>query len=89
MTGPDQFATRRDVIRTEMGGRERVRRLARAGRPTIRDRISALLDPGTFDEVGTFARRTGPRTAATPRATGRSGATAGSTAGPSRSQATT
>lgn len=45
----------RDRIRTEMGGRERIQRLHGKGRPTIRERIDALVDPGSFMEIGTFA----------------------------------
>jgi acetyl-CoA carboxylase carboxyltransferase component len=35
-----------------MGGEEKVRRQHDAGRLTVRERIDALLDPGTFHEVG-------------------------------------
>ncbi|MDQ1423116.1 MAG: methylmalonyl-CoA decarboxylase subunit alpha, partial [Acidimicrobiaceae bacterium] len=42
-------------IRTEMGGLDKIERLHERGRPTIRERIDALVDPGSFEEHGTFA----------------------------------
>jgi acetyl-CoA carboxylase carboxyltransferase component len=39
-----------------MGGTEKVARLHAAGRRTAREHIELLLDPGTFSEVGMFAR---------------------------------
>jgi acetyl-CoA carboxylase carboxyltransferase component len=50
------FRERRERIVTEMGGRARVQALSDQGRPTVRDRITRFCDPGTFREVGTFAR---------------------------------
>jgi acetyl-CoA carboxylase carboxyltransferase component len=50
------FRERRDAIRKDMGGAERVQRLRAEGRLTARDRLDALLDPGTFSEIGTFVR---------------------------------
>src|ERR1700693_2934790 len=47
---------RRRLIREEMGGADRVSRLADDGRWTVRDRINALCDPMSFTEIGTFAR---------------------------------
>ncbi len=38
-----------------MGGEERVGRQHEAGRLTVRERISALLDPGSFHETGALA----------------------------------
>ena len=38
-----------------MGGPEKVARQHAAGRLTVRERISALLDPGSFREVGALA----------------------------------
>ena len=61
--GPDDFAARRHAIRTDMGGRPRVDRMAATGAATIRQRITALLDPGTFEEIGTFARSDRPEDA--------------------------
>jgi acetyl-CoA carboxylase carboxyltransferase component len=49
------FHARAAVIRSEMGGRAKIERLHDRGRPTIRERIDALLDPGSFRELGTFA----------------------------------
>jgi acetyl-CoA carboxylase carboxyltransferase component len=51
----DDFHSRRDRIRADLGGADKVLALHTAGRRTVRDRIASLLDPGTFDEVGTFA----------------------------------
>lgn len=42
-------------IRTELGGRDAVDRLHARGERTIRQHIDGLLDPGTFEELGTFA----------------------------------
>src|SRR2546425_495144 len=38
-----------------MGGEEKVARQHAAGRLTVRDRIDALLDPGSFHEIGALA----------------------------------
>src|SRR5947207_8871225 len=38
-----------------MGGEEKVARQHAAGRLTVRERIDALLDPGTFHEIGAIA----------------------------------
>jgi acetyl-CoA carboxylase carboxyltransferase component len=51
----EEFRVRRDRIRADMGGPEKVAALHEDGRMTIRDRIDALLDPGTFVELGTFS----------------------------------
>ena len=56
--GPDpieDFRRRRDAVRAEMGGTERVEKLHAAGTRTIREHIDGLLDPGSFEEEGTFA----------------------------------
>lgn len=42
-------------IREEMGGPDKIRRLHERGANTVRERIAALVDPGSFREVGTFA----------------------------------
>ena len=47
---------RAETIRREMGGQDKIDRIHAAGRLTIRERIDGLLDPGSFFEVGTFAR---------------------------------
>jgi acetyl-CoA carboxylase carboxyltransferase component len=52
----DDFRARRDRVRTDMGGSERVAALREAGRWTVRERIAALLDNDTFVELGTFSR---------------------------------
>jgi acetyl-CoA carboxylase carboxyltransferase component len=62
-TEPDVVAAlreRRDKIRSEMGGVARVERLHARGERTIREHIDALLDAGSFDEVGTFVRSVRP-----------------------------
>lgn len=48
------FIARRRVIREEMGGKARIDRLHAAGALTARERIAALLDPESFEEIGTF-----------------------------------
>ena len=52
----DELRARANKIRTEMGGAERVARMATEGKPTIRGHIDALLDEGSFRELGTFSR---------------------------------
>ncbi|MFC2070718.1 acyl-CoA carboxylase subunit beta, partial [Chloroflexota bacterium] len=49
---------RRNKI-SEMGGRERVEAQREKGKLTARERIDALLDKGTFREIGMFARSRG------------------------------
>lgn len=46
---------RREELAREMGGPEKVERQRKAGRLTVRDRIAALLDEGSFHEVGALA----------------------------------
>jgi acetyl-CoA carboxylase carboxyltransferase component len=48
---------RRETLAHAMGGPEKVARQHDAGRLTVRQRISALLDPGSFHEVGALAGR--------------------------------
>jgi len=48
---------RREALAQQMGGRENVERQHAAGRLTVRERIDALLDPGSFHEVGALAGR--------------------------------
>lgn len=48
---------RREALARQMGGRENVERQHTAGRLTVRERIDALLDSGTFHEVGALAGR--------------------------------
>lgn len=48
---------RREELARQMGGPDKVRRQHDAGRLTVRERIDALLDPGTFHEVGALAGR--------------------------------
>lgn len=51
----ERYAERRDRIRTEMGGERNLARIRSRGRSTARERLDALLDKGSFLEVGTFA----------------------------------
>src|SRR5438067_1679136 len=46
---------RREELAKRMGGEEKVARQHAAGRLTVRERIDALLDPGTFHEIGALA----------------------------------
>lgn len=48
---------RREALARQMGGKENVERHHTAGRLTVRERIDALLDAGTFHEVGALAGR--------------------------------
>jgi acetyl-CoA carboxylase carboxyltransferase component len=46
---------RREELARQMGGPERVARQHDAGRRTVRERIDALFDPGSFHETGALA----------------------------------
>jgi acetyl-CoA carboxylase carboxyltransferase component len=46
---------RREALAQDMGGEERVARQRAAGRWTVRERIAALLDPGSWRETGSLA----------------------------------
>ena len=48
---------RREAFARQMGGEERVRRQHDGGRLTVRERIDALVDPGSFHEIGAIAGR--------------------------------
>jgi acetyl-CoA carboxylase carboxyltransferase component len=50
----EAFRRRRERIRAEMGGSARIERLHARGERTIREHIDDLLDPGSFEEIGTF-----------------------------------
>ena len=50
----DEIARRRRLA-AGMGGPEKLERQRRAGRLNVRERIDALLDPGSFEEVGAIA----------------------------------
>jgi len=47
----------REALAREMGGPEKVQRQHKAGRLTVRERLEALLDTGSFREIGTIAGR--------------------------------
>jgi acetyl-CoA carboxylase carboxyltransferase component len=49
-----ELAARREKVRSEMGGVARIERLHARGERTVREHIDALLDAGSFEEVGTF-----------------------------------
>ncbi|GAB3165136.1 hypothetical protein GCM10027258_87580 [Amycolatopsis stemonae] len=53
----DEIARRRELAE-RMGGPEKVARQHAAGRSTVRERIAALADPGSFDEIGALAGTT-------------------------------
>ena len=60
----DELRRRRDEVRAEMGGAERIERVHERGERTIREHIDGLLDAGSFEEVGTFAHSARPEDAA-------------------------
>ena len=63
----EELRERAERIRTDMGGADRIAKLHEAGRWTAREHIDALLDEGSFREIGTFARSIRPEDApATP-----------------------
>ena len=51
----EEMKSRRERIRSEMGGTEKIRRQHERGHLTIRERIERVLDEGSFFEVGTFS----------------------------------
>ena len=48
---------RREELAKKMGGEERIQRQHDNGRLTVRERIDALVDPGSFHEIGALAGR--------------------------------
>lgn len=48
---------RREKLARELGGADKIERQHRGGRLTVRERIDALADPGSFHEVGALAGR--------------------------------
>ncbi len=56
----DELLARAERIRREMGGERRIAAMHEAGRLTAREHIDGLLDPGSFRELGTFARSERP-----------------------------
>ena len=74
MTDPsDDLRQRAAKIRSEMGGAQRVERMRQDGKPTIREHIDALLDDGSFRELGTFSRSLRPEDRATTPGDGKIG----------------
>lgn len=54
--GPvENFEQARERIRQEMGGVARVEAVHRRGGRTIREHIAAIVDEGSFEEIGTFS----------------------------------
>jgi acetyl-CoA carboxylase carboxyltransferase component len=47
-------------VREEMGGSDKLARMRATGDRTIREHIDGLIDPGSFREIGTFARSLRP-----------------------------
>ena len=66
---------RRDRIRTEMGGAARMARLAADGVANARQHLDRILDPGSFVELGTFARSERPEDQADTPGDGKIGGT--------------
>ena len=56
----EAFRAQRETIRENMGGASRVERIHRRGAYTVRERLDRLFDPGSFTELGTFARSARP-----------------------------
>ena len=50
----DDVRRRRDLAE-RMGGPDKIRRQHEAGRLTVRERLAALLDEGSFHEIGALA----------------------------------
>ena len=50
----DEFR-QREAMAHELGGADKVKRQHDGGRLTIRERIDALVDPGSFHEIGAIA----------------------------------
>lgn len=48
---------RREALAELMGGEERLERQRAAGKLNVRERVTALLDPGSFHEIGKIAGR--------------------------------
>ena len=46
---------RREALARQMGGPEKIERQHDGGKLTVRERIDALLDPGSFHEIGALA----------------------------------
>jgi acetyl-CoA carboxylase carboxyltransferase component len=64
---------RREQVRSQMGGAHRIERLHARGERTVREHIDALLDPGSFEEVGTFVHSARPEDAGTTPGDGKIG----------------
>jgi propionyl-CoA carboxylase beta chain len=49
-------AERAERVRRDMGGADKVAKMAADGDRTIRQHVDGLCDPGSFRELGTFSR---------------------------------
>lgn len=47
---------RAEKVRSEMGGADKIARMADEGLLTVREQIDGVLDAGSFSEIGTFSR---------------------------------
>ena len=56
----DDLHQRTSKVREQMGGADKLARMAASGDRTVREHIDGLMDPGTFRELGTFARSMRP-----------------------------
>src|SRR3954466_2477354 len=72
---------RRAAVRAEMGGAHRIERLHARGERTVREHIDGLLDPGSFEEAGTFVHSARPEDAGTTPGDGTIGGGAGPAGG--------
>ena len=54
-TDGSEFRDRRERVRSGMGGADRIAAVHKRGRRTVREHIAGIVDPGSFEEVGTFA----------------------------------
>ncbi|MFT7601135.1 MAG: acetyl-CoA carboxylase carboxyltransferase component [Acidimicrobiales bacterium] len=52
----DAMHRQANTIRTEMGGADKMERMAAEGDKNVRQHIDGLVDPGSFRELGTFSR---------------------------------
>jgi len=55
-----EMRSRRDAVRTEMGGEAKVAAMRERGERTIREHIDGFVDPDSFVELGTFSRSMNP-----------------------------
>ena len=56
----DDLSRRKQRVRNDMGGADKVARMQAEGDRTVREHIDGLLDAGSFRELGTFSRSLAP-----------------------------